>query len=224
MQRTRESTAALVLLAALVLHLPLQLAAAAGPEPLTTAAAIARSVVAETDEPPPVSLEAVVTHSDVKGATFLRDETGSTFIFFNNPARLRLPRGKRVRVEGVVHRGLFMNGIRPSHVEPLANDPLPAPKPITPQLMASGVLHYDWVSLEGTGRSWQRTGEETATLVVNVAGSIVEARFEPAPADDDAAAWIGARLRLSGIAAGWCHALPHNTLSLGRSIPAIRPV
>ena len=194
--------AAIVLLAALVLHLPPQLAAAAGPEPLTTAAAIARSVVAETDEPPPVSLEAVVTHSDVEGTTFLRDETGSTFIFFNNPARPRLPRGERVRVEGVVHRGLFINGIRPSHVEPLANDPLPAPKPITPQLMASGVLHYDWVSLEGTGRSWQRTGEETATLVVNVASSIVEARFEHAPADDDAAAWIGARLRLAGIAAG----------------------
>lgn len=202
MQRTRENIAAVVLLAALVLRLPPQLAAAAGPEPLTTAAAIARSVVAETDEPPPVSLEAVVTHSDAEGTTFLRDETGSTFIFFNNPARLRLPRGERVRVEGVVHRGLFINGIRPSHVEPLANDPLPAPKPITPQLMASGVLHYDWVSLEGTGRSWQRTGEETATLVVNVAGSIVETRFEHAPADDDAAAWIGARLRLAGIAAG----------------------
>jgi signal transduction histidine kinase len=193
---------AIVLLAALVLHLLPQSAVAAGPEPLTTAAAIARSVVAKTDEPPPVSLEAVVTHSDVEGTTFLRDETGSTFIFFNNPARPRLPRGERVRVEGVVHRGLFINGIRPSHVEPLANDPLPAPKPISPQLMASGVLHYDWVSLEGTGRSWQRTGEETATLVVNVASSIVEARFEHAPADDDAAAWIGARLRLAGIAAG----------------------
>ena len=193
--------AAVVVLAALATHLHPHLAIAAETEPLTTAAAIARSVVAKTDEPPAVSLEAVVTHSDAEGTAFLRDETGSTFIFFNNPARPRLPRGKRVRVEGVVHRGLFINGIRPSHVEPLAADPLPAPKPITPQLMASGVLHYDWVSLEGMGRSWQRTGEETATLVVNVAGSTVEARFEHAPADDDAAAWIGARLRLAGIAA-----------------------
>ena len=98
MQWTRENIAALVLLAALVLHLPPQLATAAGPEPLTTAAAIARSVVAETDEPPPVSLEAVVTHRDVEGTTFLRDETGSTFIFFNNAASPRFPRGERVRV------------------------------------------------------------------------------------------------------------------------------
>jgi signal transduction histidine kinase len=194
--------AALVLVSALGPQSYRQPAVAAAPEPLTTAAAVARSVVAKTDEPPPVSLEAVVTHSDAEGTAFLRDETGSTFIFFNNPARPRLPRGKRVRVEGVVHRGLFINGIRPSHVEQLAAGPPPAPKPITPQLMASGVLHYDWVSLEGIGRSWQRTGEETATLLVNVAGSIVEARFEHASTDDDAAAWIGARLRLAGIAAG----------------------
>ena len=201
MQWTRENIAALVLLAALVLHLPPQLATAAGPEPLTTAAAIARSVVAETDEPPPVSLEAVVTHRDAAGTIFLEDATGSTFISGGTTSP-RFARGERVRVEGVVHRGLFINGIRPSQIEPLAAGPPPDPRPITPQIMAAGVLHYDWVSLEGTGRSWQRTGEETATLVVNVAGSIVEARFEHAPADDDAAAWIGARLRLSGIAAG----------------------
>jgi signal transduction histidine kinase len=194
--------AALFVLAASAPHLLAQPAVAARPEPLTTAAAVARSVVADTDTPPPVSLEAVVTHSDAAGTTFLRDETGSTFISFNNPARPRLPRGERVRVEGVVHRGLFINGIRPSHVKPLAADPLPAPKPITPQLMASGLLHYDWVSLEGMGRSWQRTSQKTATLVVNVSGSVVEARVEQAPADDDAAAWIGARLRLAGIAAG----------------------
>ena len=196
------SAAAVVLFAALALQPYPHPAVAESPGPLTTAAAIARSVVAETDEPPPVSLEAVVTHRDAEGTTFLRDESGSTFIFFDNAASPKLPRGERVRVEGVVHRGLFINGIRPSRVEPLAADPLPAPKPISPQLMASGVLHYDWVSIEGTGRSWQRTGDESATLVLNVAGSTVEARFEQAPADDEGEAWIGARVRLTGIAAG----------------------
>ena len=193
--------AAIVLLAALVLHLPPQLAAAAGPEPLTTAAAIARSVVAETDEPPPVSLEAVVTHRDAAGTIFLEDATGSTFISGGTTSP-RFARGERVRVEGVVHRGLFINGIRPSQIEPLAAGPPPDPRPITPQIMAAGTLHYAWVSLEGVGRALRRTGEDTATLLVNVAGSIVEARFERAPTDDDAAAWIGARLRLAGIAAG----------------------
>ena len=201
MQRTRENIAAVVLLAALVLRLPPQLAAAAGPEPLTTAAAIARSVVAETDEPPPVSLEAVVTHRDAAGAIFLEDATGSTFIS-GGKTRPRFDRGERVRVEGVVHRGLFINGIRPSQIEPLAAGPPPDPRPITPQLMAAGTLHYAWVSLEGVGRALRRTGEDTATLDVNVAGSIVEARFEQAPADDEGEDWIGSRLRLAGIAAG----------------------
>ncbi len=92
--------AALVLLAALVLRLPPQPAVAAGSEPLTTAAAIARSVVSETEEPPPVSVEAVVTHRDAAGTIFLRDETGSTFIFFNNPARPRLPRADHATTHG----------------------------------------------------------------------------------------------------------------------------
>ena len=201
MQRTRENIAAIVLLAALGPQLYRQPAVAAGPEPLTTAAAIARSVVAKTDEPPPVSLEAVVTHRDATGSIFLEDATGSTFIS-GGTTRPRFDRGERVRVEGVVHRGLFINGIRPSQMEPLAAGPPPDPRPITPQIMATGTLHYAWVSLEGVGRALRRTGEDTTTLLVNVAGSIVEARFEQPPTDDDAAAWIGARLRLAGIAAG----------------------
>ena len=75
-----KNIAAIVLLAALLLRLPPQPAVAAESEPLTTAAAIARSVVAETDEPPPVRLEAVVTHRDAAGAILLEDATGSTFI------------------------------------------------------------------------------------------------------------------------------------------------
>jgi len=201
MQRTRENIAAIVLLAALGPQLYRQPAVAAGPEPLTTAAAIARSVVAKTDEPPPVSLEAVVTHRDATGSIFLEDATGSTFISGGTTSP-RFARGERVRVEGVVHRGLFINGIRPSQIEPLAAGPPPDPRPITPQIMATGTLHYAWVSLEGVGRALRRTGEDTTTLLVNVAGSIVEARFEQPPTDDDAAAWIGARLRLAGIAAG----------------------
>jgi signal transduction histidine kinase len=193
--------AALFVLAASATHLLAQPAVAARPEPLTTAAAVARSVVADTDAPPPVSLEAVVTHRDARGTVFLHDETGSTFIVSKSSSPL-LSIGQRVRVEGVVHRGLFINGIRPSRIDPLGAGPPLAPMPITLQLMASGARHYEWVSLEGIGRSWRRTGEDTATLTVSVSGSIVEARFEQAPADPEAAAWIGARLRLAGIAAG----------------------
>jgi signal transduction histidine kinase len=191
----------LVLLAALVPPLHLRHAAAAEAEVLTTAAAIARSVVAETDEPPPVRLEAVVTHRDTDGTIFLEDATGSTFILraTTNP---RFPRGERVRVEGVVYRGLFINGILPSRIEPFGPGARLEPRPIAPQIMATGSLHYALVSLEGVGRGWRPMGKDTAMLLVNVAGSVVEARFERAPADEERGAWIGARLRLDGIAAG----------------------
>ena len=169
--------------------------------PLTTAAAVARSDVGNNDEPPPVHLDAVVTHRDSQGTTFLRDDTGSTFIV-PRPGDPRLVMGDAVRVSGVVHIGLLINGIRDARIKRLTSGPPPVPKPITPQQMTSGVLHYDWVSFEGVGRSWRRTGKDGGTLTFNVAGTVVDARFEEAPADAVARRWIGARLRLAGIAAG----------------------
>jgi len=171
-------------------------------EPLTTAREIAAHVTPADEPPRPVDLEAVVTYQDPAGAICLRDGTHATFIFdprFRNP---RVSAGQRLRVVGQTYNGLFIGGIRPSQIEPLAAGPPPDPRPITPQLMAAGTLHYAWVSLEGVGRALRRTGENAATLHVNVAGSIVEARFEQAPADDEGEAWIGSRLRLAGIAAG----------------------
>jgi signal transduction histidine kinase len=174
---------------------------AAEPAPLATAAAVARSDVGDNDEPPPVRLDAVVTYRDSLGTTFLRDDTGSTFIV-PRPGNPPLKAGDRVHVDGIVHIGMLINGIREARMTQLAAGPLPEPKPITPQQMATGELHYDWVSLEGMGRRWHRSGEKGGTLTVNVAGSVVEARFETAPADAITQLWIGARLRLNGIAAG----------------------
>ena len=174
---------------------------ASEPPLLTTAAAIAQSSLAEDAEPPPVRLQAVVTFTDRDGGIFLRDATGSTFILAQseNP---HLPPGTRVLVEGVLHRGLFINGIRHSRIERLGTGPVPEPKPITPQLMAAGVLHYDLVTLTGVGRSWRRTSETTAELELNVDGRVVEVRLENLAADAMPPDLIGAGLRVVGLAAG----------------------
>lgn len=172
---------------------------AAADDPLTTAAAILGSALAKGDTPPPVVLEAVVTHRDATGTIFLRDDTGATFIV-SEPETPVLPSGERVRVEGVVHRGLFINGIRHSRIERLGGGPRPEPKPITPQQLAGGGLHYEWVAVEGVGRRWRATKDGGGTLTVNVADGLVEARLERAGAA--ASRWIGARLRVQGIAAG----------------------
>ncbi|MFM9195736.1 MAG: hypothetical protein ACKOWG_08345, partial [Planctomycetia bacterium] len=54
----------IVILLAGLAPLPSGSPTAAGVEPLTTAAAIARSALAEADAPPPVLLDAVVTYCD----------------------------------------------------------------------------------------------------------------------------------------------------------------
>jgi signal transduction histidine kinase len=191
----------LVLLAARVPSAGPTAARAADEEPLTTAQAVARSDVSGAATPPAVRLEAVVTHRFSNGTIFLRDGTGSTFIVAreSNPV---VPRGERLRIDGSVHRGLFINGIRPTRIERLGPGPAPDPEPITPAGVAAGGSHYQWVSLEGVGRAWRRTGEETATLEVNVTGDIVEARFEHAPRNVAERPWVGARLLVRGIAAG----------------------
>ena len=174
---------------------------AAGIEPLTTAAAIARSLPAEADAPAPVLLQAVVTYRDAAGTIFLMDETGATFIAADRANPL-LPPGERIRVAGVVHRGLFINGIRQPRIERLGPGPRPDAKPITPQQMAAGGRHYEWVSLEGVGRRWRNTGSGGGTLDLSIAGGVVEARIEQWLPGHDAPPWIGARLRVQGIAAG----------------------
>jgi signal transduction histidine kinase len=174
---------------------------AAGDEPLQTAAAIARSPPAAGDTPPPVDLEAVVTHRDSAGTIFLRDGSGATFIA-TDPKNPGVLPGERLRIEGMVHRGLFINGIRPARIETLGAGPPPEPKPITPQELAAGGLHYEWVTLEGVGRGWRATGDGGGTLALNVADGVVEARLERTVGVADAGSWIGARLRVQGIAAG----------------------
>ena len=192
---------ATLLLAALMPLVRPNVGAAADDEPLTTAAAIVGANLAKGDSPPPVNLEAVVTHRDATGTIFLRDDTGATFIVSDQKTPV-LPAGERVRVEGVVHRGLFINGIRHARIERLGGGPRPEPKPITPQQLAAGGMHYEWVSIEGVGRGWRATEDGGGTLTVNVADCVVEARLERAPGDADAAPWIGARLQVRGIAAG----------------------
>jgi signal transduction histidine kinase len=169
-------------------------------EPLTTARAIAAHVTPAGELPLPVDLEAVVTYQDPAGTIFLRDDTGVTFITQSgrNP---RFAPGRRLRVDGETHNGLFIGGIRPSAVTLLEQGPPPDPKPITPEIMEAGSMHYDWVWLEGVGREIISTGETTATLLLLCGDREVEVRFDSFPADESPPL-VDARLRVVGQAAG----------------------
>jgi len=172
----------------------------AAPEPLTTARAVAAHVTPAEESPRPVTLEAVVTYQDPPGTIFLRDETGTTFI--NGPKITSgVAPGRRLRVRGVTHNGLFIGGIRPQSIELLEQGPAPEPKPITPAIMAAGSLHYDWVWLEGVGREIIPTGETTATLRLLCSDREVEVRFDDFPIAEPPPL-VDARLRVAGLAAG----------------------
>jgi signal transduction histidine kinase len=168
-------------------------------EPLTTAREIAAHVTPAGEQPPPVQLEAVVTYRDPSSTIFLRDDTGATFIHAPKINAGVTP-GRRLRVTGATHNGLFIGGIRPDSITLLEQGPHPEPKPITPALMDAGSMHYDWVWLEGVGRAIIPTGETTATLLLLCGDREVEVRFDSFPADSPPL--VDARLRVAGLAAG----------------------
>jgi len=166
---------------------------------LGTAHEIAAHVTAKDAQPARVAIEATVTFQDPNLTIFLRDETGATFIRAgkDNP---RVNRGERLRVHGETHNGLIIGGIKPSRIERMGEGVKVEARAVTPDELASGRFHYHWVTMTGVGRSLRLEGESAATLVLNVAGKIVEVRIDECPADLEALA--DAELRVEGLAAG----------------------
>jgi signal transduction histidine kinase len=166
---------------------------------LTTARDIAAHLTPKDAQPARVSLEATVTFVDPRHTIFLRDDTGATFIT-GNEGNPRVERGERLLIEGDTHNGLFIGGIRPTRIERLSKEPPVEPRPVTPDDLASGRFHYQWVTITGVGRSLRGDDEATATLRLLTGGKTVELRFDEVP--PDATALIDAELRVRGLAAG----------------------
>ncbi len=166
---------------------------------LTTARDIAAHVTPKEGQPAPVSLEATVTFLDPGNTIFLRDDTGVTFVRAakNNP---RPAIGERLRITGVTHHGLIIGGIKPDRIELLERGPVPEAQPVTLEDLASGRLHYHYVSISGVGRSLRRVSENALTLRLQVGGRTLEVRFDEAPTDP--VGWVDAELRVRGLAAG----------------------
>jgi signal transduction histidine kinase len=167
---------------------------------LTTARDIAAHVTPKDSDPPPVSLDAVVTFLDPGNTIFLQDDTGVTFIRAakSNP---RPAIGTRLRVKGVTHSGLIIGGIKPETIEFLGRyEPPPAPREITQDELASGRYHYHYVTLSGVGRSLHRVGENAFTLRLLTGAKVVEVRFDEVPTE--LPPWVDAELRIKGLAAG----------------------
>lgn len=165
---------------------------------LTTAREVARYPHSDPSRQPPVLLEAVITFLDPNGTIFVRDETGATF-FRSRPGNHYQP-GQVVSLKGTRFPGLYIGGIVPSGITVKSVGPPPEPRLLTLRDLSTGHHHYEFIEVEGIGRTVEPTGETTATLRLNVEGGILEVQFDQAPENSDSL--IDARLRIRGLAAG----------------------
>lgn len=159
----------------------------------------------------PVRLEAVITYFDAGATTFVQDDTGGTF-YQGLPRHPDWKWGHRVLIEGKTFSGLYVPGIKATKVEVLGPGEFPTPLPITADVLASGRYHYQWIELEGIGRSVTVTGENTSVLRLASGSSPVEVRIDEVPPGH--LDLVDARLRIQGLSAGFINdrrqlVLPH---------------
>jgi len=191
---------------------------------LTTAREVARHPSLSTELQPAVKLQASVTFIDPSGTVFLIDPTGSTFLRGRQNASYSP--GQILDIEGVRFPGLYIGGIAPKKVTVLSNQPVPEPRKITLAELSTGQYHYEPVEIQGVGRSFEITGETTATLKLNVEGGILEVQFDQAPANGET--FIDAELRVHGLAAGAINdhrqlVYPYLRVADAKSVTLVRP-
>lgn len=149
----------------------------------------------------PVHVRGVVTLIDPPQTVFIQHEGAGTFLHLRaGPIELRP--GQIVEAEGVTYPGLYVPGIAPASLRVIGESDLPPPRPVTFEQLASGVYNYEWVEVRGIVRSFQEAPEGRGVLAL----ALGDGRLEVHIAQADAAAaraLIDARIRLSGLAAGF---------------------
>lgn len=147
----------------------------------------------------PVELEAVVGYVDAGSTVFAQDAGGGTFFRGSGAAGQVFVPGDRVRVRGVTLPGLYLPGIDAREVVRLGGGAPPEPVEADYEDLASGRWHYQRVRVEGVGRRVSVLDENRTLLHVALGRRVVEVRVD---APQDGRALVGARLGVTGLAAG----------------------
>ncbi len=169
------------------------------PRLLTTARELRALSADEAKLPHPVRLRAIVTLVEANGTTFLRDETGATFI--RAQTRFQLHSGQRIEVEGDTFPGLYVTGIVPGKVTVLAEGEPPAPLALSYEQLASGQFHYEWIEVRGIVRAVTAMADYSVIKLALGDGAI---ELYPVTSDvESAAPLVDATVRVAGIAAGF---------------------
>lgn len=149
----------------------------------------------------PVRLHAVVTAFNPSSA-FIQDATGGTFI--NLPSlQPALSVGDYIEVEGVTYPGRFLTGITAARFHVLDHREPPVAIPISFDELLTARRHYERVEVSGIVRSVAHAAD-TNRLVLSLAmGTAKLEVVVAAPAETNLPAWVDARVRIAGLAAGY---------------------
>jgi PAS domain S-box-containing protein len=147
----------------------------------------------------PIQLHAVVTYADFRNTDlFVQDASAGIFV---NPTNLALPlrAGQYVEVEGRTGPGVFASEIDRPHVRILGEAPLPVPRRVSGEELASGVQDSQFVEVEGTIMS---AAENEGRLLLHIASRAVEFPVYVLGQKTVPENLVGAAVRLRGVSSG----------------------
>lgn len=149
----------------------------------------------------PVRVRGVVTLMEPQRTAFIQDGDEGTFLHLRSGHEDLRP-GQIVEAEGVTYAGLYVPGVEPTTIRIVGEGPLPPPRPVTFEQLASGVFNYEWVEVRGIVRSFRESPDGRTVLALALGDGRLEVLANSA---DPAAAerLIDARIRLAGLAAGF---------------------
>jgi signal transduction histidine kinase len=128
---------------------------------LTTAAAVRGLTVEQASQKSRVHLRGVVTFYDSSFySRFIQDETSGIYLY-DSGLPIRLVPGDLVEVEGTTSPGEYAPIVVPESIKVVGTAPLPEPKRVTYELLASGQNDSQFVEIVGTVRSVQVQVHET---------------------------------------------------------------
>jgi signal transduction histidine kinase len=157
---------------------------------LRTVEAIRELTVAQTQQKIPVHLKGVVTFYDERlYSRFIQDATAGIYLQF--PANIGPPAlvpGQLVEVTGTCSPGEYAPVVVVAHVQAVGEAPLPTPKTVTYEQLASGVEDSQFIEISGIVRSAQSLEDSQYHLIEIATGGgrlLVYARNLPVKGADE---------------------------------------
>jgi signal transduction histidine kinase len=166
---------------------------------LRTAGAVRGLTVEQARQPLRVRLKGVVTFFDSRlFSRFIQDDTAGIYLFDTGLPVLPLP-GQLVEVEGTTSPGEYAPIVVPEKITVVGEAPLPAPKQVTFEELASGKQDSQFVEIAGVVRAVRQ--EETApyqSIEIAAGGGRLVAYTQPV-AGRQSESLLDSRVRVRGV-------------------------